>query len=227
MNNTTNVLLRVTGILGTLGILIAFHHVALLIALSIFLPAFVLHVGADLVGDKFFLDEPGYVAFLRWLGFESGIVLAAMSFSVAIAHIVVWLWLSVTVHLVGDAISVKKEIMAFNIQALFDKITGRAVRFIGLLLALTAGIFVSIHFAGFAGIGYLVSLALAALNWVFPVLGKSATFNNFADAKYWPTFVLLGIAVIFIVTGWQYKLAAGAVFTILDGIYFSDNPGNY
>lgn len=114
-----------------------------------------------------------------------------------------------------------------NIQSILDKITGKHVRFVGLLLAIAAGIFVSVHIGATAGIGFLVSVVLAALNWVFPILGKSKTFTNFADPKYWPTFVLLGIAIEFLVPGLLSKVGVGAILAIFDGMYFTDNPGNY
>lgn len=110
-----------------------------------------------------------------------------------------------------------------SIQSIFDKITGRHVRFVGLLFAIVAGALVSAHMGTHAGIGYLTSVAVAAMNWNFPVLGKFEAFNNFADAKFWPTFVLLGVATLFVAPNLFAKLAIGAVMMIFDGMYFPQN----
>lgn len=220
---STNVLLRVIGILATLAGLFAFHHLALWAFILVFLGGFVVHFTADITGDDLFLDEPVYVAALREAGFVAAIIFGTLQAFIAIPYLLVWLWLSVGTHLVGDALSVKKEIMAFNFQGLLDKITGRSVRFIGLVLAIVAAALLHTH----AVIGFAVALALAALNWNFPILRKSQVFTNFADPKYWPTFVLLGAAILFLVPGLYAKAAVGAVLTIFDGMYFTDNPGNY
>lgn len=103
------------------------------------------------------------------------------------------------------------------ISRLLNKITGRDVRFVFFVIAVGLGLF-QLH--GGHRIAFVALVLLAGANWVFPVLGKDQKFTNFADPKYWPSFVMLGIAAC---VGHQSFWLVGSIFGILDGMYFGQN----
>lgn len=159
----TNVIFRVVGILGTLGMLFAYHHLLALIAALAFVGAFVTHYTADVLGDKFFTDEPVYVQVLRHFGFASGISVAILGLVVTVPHIVLWLTLSVLIHLTGDAISVKEDLKQVNF--LQNVVLYPFIGHVGLWMAILA-VALSSQIGTTPKVFALVGLALAQTGFI-------------------------------------------------------------
>lgn len=113
-----NLIGRVIGLSAAIAFLAFSGALPHLVLISLFLVAFGVHYTSDLEGDDFFLDEPIGVAITRHLGFAAAIITGIVAvLTNASVQATVWGFaLSLTTHLVGDALSVKRAIMAFDIQ---------------------------------------------------------------------------------------------------------------
>lgn len=97
--------------------------------------------------------------------------------------------------------------------------TGRTVRGGGLVLAAASSVFLSNGHR----VGYLIALMVGLISWTIPELW--AWLSNFADEKYWPTFVSAGVAILFAAHngGLPGLFACCGPLAIYDGMYFDEN----
>lgn len=105
-------------------------------------------------------------------------------------------------------------------MSFLDPFTPRTVRGGGLVLAVASSIFLSEGHR----IGYLIALAVGCASWILPQdLWK--WLAHFADPKYWPTFVSIGVAILFAAHNgsWPGLFACCGPLAVLDGMYFAEN----
>jgi hypothetical protein len=93
---------------------------------------------------------------------------------------------------------------------------GLHVRIAGILLAVISAPFI-LHSGHL--IGFYAGVMLFLLNQIFPNLFN--WLKNFAEPKVWPSYVGLGIAIMFAAHqgGWA-ALPVGGILTSIDGLFF-------